>query len=155
MHVRGIYTRKQAGAYTNAGGAHTCTVCDMHTAHVCTNVCMLAQTVDSIMTLVSLPPDQSSQLPLDLQERHSFLTTGEGGSVCVCVGGETRRGGIETWGEKCHVLSLINLKRDVCKRAKQFLLSVYFSATVDKISFFYNRLSRSLSHLTSLGLCET
>lgn len=74
---------------------------------------MLAQTVDSIMTLVSLPPDQSSQLPLDLQERHSFLTTGEGGSVCVSVCGER---GIETWVE--NVMFLIQWKKDIFPRSQ-------------------------------------
>lgn len=111
------FTHKNRQTHTQMSVVHP-HVCDMHTAHACTNVCMLAQTVDFIMTLVSLPPDQSSQLPLDLQERHSFLTTGEGGlCLCVCLWG----GGGSDWdmSGKCHVFNTVKKgKKDIFPRCQ-------------------------------------
>lgn len=57
-------------------------LCDMLTAHACTNVHM---TTDSIMTLVSLPPDQSFHVPLDIRQRHSFPQQLEKRPVCSCL----------------------------------------------------------------------
>lgn len=57
-------------------------LCDMLTAHACTNVHM---TADSIMTLVSLPPDQSFHVPLDIRQRHSFPQQLEKRLVCSCL----------------------------------------------------------------------
>lgn len=82
MYSQRIYA-PNTQAQTQMSVVHTCMRHAFCTCrHKCT-VCLLAQTIDS--WLWSMPPDQSSRLPLDLQRKHSFPTTGEGGRTGVAV----------------------------------------------------------------------
>lgn len=85
-HMYSMYTRNlhlQTGRHMHwCTHTHThihCVTCILH-MHAQMYAC--SHRLDSVMTLVSLSPDQSSQLPSDLLEKHSSATTGEG-VACV------------------------------------------------------------------------